>query len=70
MAWNNGLGGKPLFINNCLVLTSILSVRGFRLHQYEAVRLNISDSVRLEPGDDFAVITGVLHNLHCLVSHL
>ena len=43
-------------------------MRRFRLHPDEAVRLNVSDSVRLEPGDDLAVITGVLHNLHCLVS--
>lgn len=46
----------------------MLSVRRFRLHPDEAVRLNVSDSVRLKPGDDIAVITGVLHNLHCLVS--
>lgn len=46
----------------------MLLVRGFRLHPYEAAHLNMSDSVRLEPGDDLATITGVLHNLHCLVS--
>ena len=68
IAWNNGLGGRPLSTNSRLVLISILSVRGFRLHPNEAADLNISDSVRLEPGDDFATITGVLHNLHCLVS--
>ena len=43
-------------------------MRRFRLHADEAARLNVSDSVRLQPGDDLAVITGVLHNLHCLVS--
>ena len=48
----------------------MLSVRRFRLHPDEAVRLNVSDSVHLKPGDDLAVITGVLHNLHCLVKWL
>ena len=68
IAWNNGLGGKLFILNNCFVLIPMLSVRRFRLHPDEAVRLNVSDSVRLKPGDDLAVITGVLHNLHCLVS--
>ena len=48
----------------------MLPVRRFRLHPDEAIRLNVSDSVHLKPGDDLAVITGVLHNLHCLVSAL
>ena len=70
IAWNNGLGGKLFVLNPCFVLMSMLSVRRFRLHPDEAVRLNVSDSVRLKPGDDLAVITGVLHNLHCLVGAL
>lgn len=68
IAWNNGIGGRPLSFSNPLVLIAIFSVRGFRLHPYEAARWNMSDSVRLEPGDDFATIIGVVHNLHCLVS--
>ena len=67
IAWNNGLGGKLFIRQNCFDLISLLSVRRFRLHPDEARRLNVSDSVRLKPGDDLAVITGVLHNLHCLV---
>ena len=53
-------------ISNSL-LESVLKMRGFRLHPYEAAHLHMSDSVRLAPGDDFAAIIGVLHNLHCLV---
>ena len=29
--------------------------------------MSLNDSVRLKPNNDFAVITGVVHNLHCLV---
>ena len=47
-----------------------LLVRGFRLHRNEAARLNLTDSVTLQPGEDFATILGVIHNLHCLVGYL
>ena len=43
---------KLLSINDCLVLDSTLSERGFRLHSHEAALLNTNESVRLEPGDD------------------
>jgi len=64
--WNNELlWGEPSPEAD-VAWNNGLGVRGFRLHPYEAARLNMNHSVRLEPGDDFAMITGVLHNLHCL----
>lgn len=36
----------------------------------EAVHLNITDSMRIQPGEDFAVELGIIHNLHCLVRSL
>ncbi|PQE31302.1 Tat pathway signal sequence protein [Rutstroemia sp. NJR-2017a WRK4] len=38
----------------------------FRVHRDEAVRLNITDSILVQPGEDFGTMLGALHNLHCL----
>ena len=42
---------------------------GIRLYRDEASRLNINESILLSD-DNFAVILGVHHSLHCLVSTL
>jgi hypothetical protein len=32
-----------------------------------AQRLNVTDSIRVAPGEDLGTMLGVYHNLHCLV---
>jgi len=44
-------------------------VRGARVSITEGKQINLPDGLRLESGDH-ATITGVMHNLHCLVSIL
>ena len=44
-----------------------LEVRSFRVHPKEAERLNFTDSILIDDGDDFSSMLGVMHNLHCLV---
>jgi hypothetical protein len=45
-----------------------MTAHGFRLSPKEAAKLNITQSIMF-PGSDFSSILGVIHNLHCLVTH-
>ena len=68
-AWEDLLGGTC-----CSVLLSqiilIIPARGYQISVEEARKLQINDSIKLEPGMNYATLLGVTHNLHCLVSDL
>lgn len=55
------------YLSLCFADLKILKARSFRLHRDEAARLNLTDSILAQPGDDFATELGIVHNLHCLV---
>lgn len=42
--------------------------RNFRMTREEAARLNITDSLQIQPTNEFGGMLAVMHNLHCLVS--
>jgi len=66
--WNSTLFfGKPSFESD-RAWENLISPRALRLSHDEAARLNITDSMLVQPGEDFGVEMGLIHHLHCLRS--
>ncbi|ESZ96822.1 hypothetical protein SBOR_2823 [Sclerotinia borealis F-4128] len=57
--------GEPTYESD-RAWNALIYPRSFRVHKDEAVRLNMTESILLQPGDDFGTMLGALHNLHCL----
>ncbi|KAH8701530.1 hypothetical protein BGW36DRAFT_371068 [Talaromyces proteolyticus] len=57
--------GEPSFESDT-AWNNLIRPRSFRVHRDEAVRLNLTDSILVQPGEDFATELGIIHNLHCL----
>ncbi|OCL06359.1 hypothetical protein AOQ84DRAFT_411272 [Glonium stellatum] len=67
--WSNELYfGEPNYKSD-YAWNNLTWPRSFRLHRKEATRLNLTDSVLVQPGEDFGTMLGVLHNLHCLMMY-
>jgi hypothetical protein len=54
-------------ITSAIVELIYATVRGARVSKAEGKMINLPDGLKLENGDH-PTITGVMHNLHCLVS--
>jgi hypothetical protein len=68
LAWNSLQRGKSIFGHHkydCEL--SYATVRGARVSKAEGKMINLPEGLKLENGDH-PTITGVMHNLHCLVS--
>ncbi|KAE8555183.1 hypothetical protein EYB25_003731 [Talaromyces marneffei] len=64
--WNaHLLFGEPSYESD-IAWNKLIRPRSFRLHHDEAIRLNLTDSILAQPGEDFATELGIIHNLHCL----
>ncbi|PCH01408.1 Protein of unknown function DUF3328 [Penicillium occitanis (nom. inval.)] len=64
--WNAQLFfGEPSYDSD-IAWNKLIRPRSFRLRRGEAARLNLTDSILAQPGDDFATELGIIHNLHCL----
>ncbi|KAF2258961.1 hypothetical protein CC78DRAFT_556282 [Lojkania enalia] len=66
-AWGNPLFfGEPNYEYDWAWINNT-SPRSFRLSHGEAARLNFTDRILIQPGDNFGSMLGFIHNLHCLV---